>query len=83
METQQIIQSLSYVTWLLLGGLALGSFALTWLLRQVTDATAGFLGFSAVLAAVIGFGWLMVEWGLPVPAGIRCPMITFSFRPRK
>ncbi len=67
METQQIIQSLSYVTWVLLGGLALGSFALTWLLRQTTDVSAGFLGFSAVLAAVIGLGWLMVEWGLPAP----------------
>ena len=33
METQQIIQSLSYVTWVLLGSLALGSFALAWLLR--------------------------------------------------
>lgn len=67
METQQIVQSLSYVTWVLLGSLALGSFALTWLLAQVTDATAGFLGFSASLAAVIGFGWLLVEWGLPAP----------------
>ena len=67
METQQIVQSLSYVTWVLIGGLALGSFALTWVLRQTTDATAGFLGFSAVLAAVFGFGWLLVEWGLPAP----------------
>jgi hypothetical protein len=66
-ETQQIIQSLSYVTWVLLGGLAVGSFALVWLLRQATDATSGFLGFSAILAAVIGLGWLAVEWGLPVP----------------
>jgi hypothetical protein len=66
-ETQQIIQSLSYVTWVLLGGLALGSFALVWLLRQATDASAGFLGFSAILAAVIGLGWLIVEWGLPDP----------------
>jgi len=66
-ETQQIIQSLSYVTWVLLGGLALGSFALTWLLGQATDATAGFLGFSAILAALLGFGWLLVEWGLPDP----------------
>jgi hypothetical protein len=66
-ETQQIIESLSYVTWLLLGALALGSLALTWLLRQTTDATPGFLGFSAVLAAVIGLGWLLVEWGLPEP----------------
>ncbi len=67
METQQIIESLSYVTWVLLGGLALGSFALTWLLRQATEATAGFLGFSAILAAVVGCGWLLVEWGLPIP----------------
>ncbi len=67
METQQIIQSLSYVTWVLLGSLALGSFALTWLLRQTTDATPGFLGFSAILAAVMGLGWLLVEWGLPAP----------------
>jgi hypothetical protein len=66
-ETQQIIQSLSYVTWVLLGGLALGSFALVWLLRQATDATAGFLGFSAILASIIGLGWLIVEWDLPDP----------------
>ena len=67
METQQIIQSLSYVTWVLLAALALGSFVLIWVLAQTTDATSGFLGFSAILAAVIGLGWLMVEWGLPAP----------------
>jgi hypothetical protein len=67
-DTQHIVQSLSYVTWVLLGGLALGSFVLVWLLRQTTDATAGFLGFSAILAAIIGLGWLGVEWGLPLPS---------------
>jgi len=66
-DTQQIIQSLSYITWVLLGALALGSFALIWLLRQTTDATAGFLGFSGILAAVLGLGWLATEWGLPAP----------------
>jgi len=66
-ETQQIVQSLSYVTWLLLGTLALGSFALLWLLRQTTDASPGFLRFSAFLAAIIGLGWLATEWGLPAP----------------
>ena len=65
METQQIVQSLSYITWLLLGTLALGSFALLWLLRQTTDASPGFLRFSALLAAIIGLGWLASEWGLP------------------
>jgi len=67
-DTQHIVQSLSYVTWVLLGGLALGSFALTWLLRQTTDATTGFLFFSAGLAALVGLGWLAVEWGSPVPS---------------
>ncbi len=68
METQQIVQSLSFITWVLLGSLALGSLALTWWLRQTTDATAGFLGFSAFLAGVIGLGWLAIEWGLPDPS---------------
>jgi hypothetical protein len=69
-ETQQIIQSLSYVTWVLLGSLALGSFALTWLLRQTTDATTGFVGFSGMLAALFGLGWLLVERGLPEPVDL-------------
>jgi hypothetical protein len=67
-ETQQIVQSLSYITWVLLGSLALGSLALVWWLRQTTDATAGFLRFSAFLAGVIGLGWLATEWGLPDPS---------------
>ncbi|MFO7530869.1 MAG: hypothetical protein R6W93_00315 [Candidatus Limnocylindrales bacterium] len=83
METQQIIQSLSYVTWVLLGGLALGSFALVWLLRQATDATAGFLGFSAILAAVIGLGWLIVEWGLPDPTQLAIESSAGSAEPRR
>ena len=67
METQQIIQSLSYITWLLLGSLALGSFALVWLLAQTTDAAKGFLGFSAIMSAIVGLAWLFTELGLPLP----------------
>lgn len=83
METQQIIQSLSYVTWVLLGSLALGSFALTWYLRQTTDATAGFLGFSAILAAVFGVGWLLVEWGLPEPVELEIGYLLELNEPRR
>lgn len=83
METQQIVQSLSYVTWVLLGGLALGSFALVWWLRQTTDATAGFLSFSAVLAVIIGLGWLLVEWGLPVPTELAIDSGTELAEPRR
>lgn len=83
METQQIIQSLSYVTWVLLGGLALGSFALTWWLKQTTDATSGFLGFSAILAAVFGLGWLLVEWGLPEPVDLEIGYLQQLDEPRR
>ena len=83
METEQIVQSLSYVTWILLGGLALGSFALTWLLRQTTDATTGFVGFSAIFAAVIGVGWLLVEWGLPEPSELAIESLPELVEPRR
>ena len=68
MDTQQIVESLSYITWLLLGGVALGGFALAWLLRQTTDVTAGFVGFSAFLAGFFGLLWLLSELSLPVPS---------------
>lgn len=83
METQQIVQSLSYITWLLLGTLALGSFALIWLLRQATDASPGFLRFSAFLAAIIGLGWLATEWGLPVASQLSIEAAPGLAEPRR
>jgi hypothetical protein len=68
--TQQIVQSFATITWLLLGGLALGSFALAWLLRQVTDASPGYLRFSGLLAALLGFLWWLTELALPAPADL-------------
>jgi hypothetical protein len=68
--TEQIVQSFAYITWLLLGGLALGSFALAWLLRQVTDATPGFLGFTATAAALLVLLWWLTELSLPMPADL-------------
>jgi hypothetical protein len=82
-ETQQIVQSLSYVTWVLLGSLALGSLALAWLLRQLTDATAGFLGFSGILAGVLGIGWLLTEWGLPEPLDLAVGYLPELDQPRR
>jgi hypothetical protein len=68
--TQQIAQSLAYMSWLLLGSLALGSLGLAWLLRQATDATKGFLGFTALCASLIGCLWLAVDVSLPLPADL-------------
>lgn len=67
MATQEIVQSFSYVSWALLVGLGLGAFSLAWLLRQVTDATKGFVGttmLSAGILAALGWG---TDSGLPVP----------------
>jgi hypothetical protein len=66
--TEQIVQSLSYITWTLLGTLSLGSMAMVWLLAQATDATRGFLAFSAVTAGVIGILWFATETSLPPPS---------------
>ena len=66
--TDQIVQSLSYITWALLGALSLGSMAMVWLLAQATDAARGFLVFSALMAGVIGILWFSTETSLPPPS---------------
>lgn len=65
--TQEIVQSFSYVSWALFVGLALGSFGLAWLLRQVSDATTGFVGTTALVAAVLGALGFGTDMGLPAP----------------
>jgi hypothetical protein len=52
MDTQTITQSLAYISWTLLLGMGLGMIALVAVLQQATDATKGFLGFTAVCAAL-------------------------------
>lgn len=67
MATQEIVQSFSYVSWALFVGLALGSFGLAYLLRQATDATTGFVGTTALVAAVLGALGFGTDTGLPAP----------------
>ena len=45
--------------------------------------TAGFLGFSAILAAVFGLGWLFVEWGLPEPVDLQIGYLEELNEPRR
>jgi len=68
MDTQQITQSLAYLSWVLFLGIGLGMLGLVVILRQATDATKGFLGFSAVCAALAGLLAWMVDGSLPDPA---------------
>ena len=67
MDTQTITQSLAYISWVLLLAIGLGSLALVVLLRQATDATRGFLGFTAICAALAGLLVFFVDGNLPDP----------------
>jgi hypothetical protein len=65
--TQEIVQSFSYVSWALLVGLALGSLGLAWVLRQATDVTTGYVGTTALMAAILGALGFGTDLGLPAP----------------
>lgn len=70
MDTQTITQSLAYISWVLLLGMGLGMLALVVLLRQTTDATPGFLGFTAICAGLAGVLVWFVDTSLPDPAAL-------------
>jgi hypothetical protein len=60
----QAIQSLPYVAWILLTSLAFGSFAFVVVTRQLTDATVGYLRFTAIAAGLVAFLAQLVDAGL-------------------
>jgi hypothetical protein len=71
---EQIARNLAFVNWTLLASLAVGSFSVVALLRLRTDATKGYLGFTALCAA--GFGalaWLS-DGALPAAAAAGSPV---------
>ncbi|MFN8619148.1 MAG: hypothetical protein U0869_00195 [Chloroflexota bacterium] len=70
MDTQTITQSLAYISWVLLMAIGLGSLALVVLLRQATDATSGFTGFTALSAGLCGALVWIIDGNLPVPANL-------------
>jgi hypothetical protein len=63
---EQIAQNLAFVNWTMLVGLALGSFAAVVVGRLVTEATRGFLSFTAFAAFVLGLAALSSDLALPV-----------------
>src|SRR3954469_14172495 len=66
----QAIQSLPYVAWILLTSLAFGSFAFVAVTKSRTDATRGYLGFTAVCAGLLALLALLVDWSLTVPTDL-------------
>ena len=59
-----IYESLSYVVWILMATLAYGSFAFVVVTRWSTDATRGYLGFTAFCSGLLGLLVFGAGWGL-------------------
>lgn len=70
MPLPPIVQSLPYVAWVILASLAIGSFAFVAVTRERTDASRGYLGFTAFVAALLGLLTLVVDGGLEVPTSL-------------
>jgi hypothetical protein len=65
----QIAQTLAFINWTVLTGLALGTYAAVVLLRRRTSATRGYLGFATVCAIAFGvLAWLS-DGALPATLG--------------
>ena len=62
----RIAESLAFINWTVLTGLAIGSFAAVVLARLRTEATRGFLAFTAGCAVVIGILAFLSDQALPV-----------------
>jgi hypothetical protein len=71
-----LVESLPYVLWILLATLAFGAFAFVVVTRQLTDATRGYLGFTAFCAGLLGSLAFLAGWGLgagPTDLIVRSP----------
>ncbi len=68
--TPAIVHALPYVAWILLATLAFGSFVTLLVTRLLSDATSGYLRFTAASAAVLAFLALLVDGGLTTSAGL-------------
>ncbi len=75
MPADQIARNLAFINWTLLAALAVGSFGAVALLRLRTDATRGYLGFTALSAAAFGaLAWLS-DGALPGSAAAGSPVL--------
>jgi hypothetical protein len=63
---ERIAENLAFINWTVLTGLAFGSFAAVVLARLRTDATRGFLAFTATCAAGLGILAFLSDQALPL-----------------
>jgi hypothetical protein len=62
---ERIAQNLAFINWTVLTGLAIGSFSAVVLARMRTDATRGFLAFTAACSVAIGILAFLSDQALP------------------
>lgn len=65
MPAEQIAQNLALINWTVLAGLAVGSFAVVVFARLRTEATRGYLAFTAGCAAIFGVLAYLSDTALP------------------
>jgi hypothetical protein len=65
--TEQIARSLAFINWTVLTGLAAGSFLAAEVARRRTEATPGFVRFTALAAGVFAVLAVISDTALPVP----------------
>ncbi|MEA2549267.1 MAG: hypothetical protein QOE42_1865 [Chloroflexota bacterium] len=65
MPAERIAENLAFINWTVLTALAFGSFGAVVLARLRTDATRGFLSFTAVCAVAIGILAFLSDQSLP------------------
>jgi hypothetical protein len=66
MPAERIAENLAFINWTVLTGLAFGSFAAVVLARLRTDATRGFLAFTAACAVGLGILAFLSDQALPL-----------------
>ena len=66
---QRIAENLAFINWTVLAGLGVGAFAAVVLARLRTDATRGYLAFTACCAAIFGLLAYLSDGALPTGAG--------------
>jgi hypothetical protein len=66
---QRIAENLAFINWTILVALGLGAFAAVVVARLATDATRGYLAFTAACAAVFGLLAYLSDSALPTGVG--------------
>jgi hypothetical protein len=66
---ERIAENLAFINWTVLTGVAVGAYAAVVFARLRTEATRGFLGFTAACAVAIGLLALLSDTALPASPG--------------